>query len=126
MKHIGILENVMINLNEYDGLIAKSRSWIDPTYKRLYSEELERKPYFTILTKYNPVENITNYYIVMLDKLNDKYLCDETSVSKTGVVKVPLDKFWNKLPMSNIKTKTEVLVDLVDKDEHTIVYYLDI
>lgn len=116
----------MINLNEYDSVITKSQTWIDPALKRLYSNSITRKPYFTILKKYNPANNTNDYYLVLLDKINNKFVCDETYVNKTGTVKIPLDKFWDKIPLSNIYERTDILIELVEEDEHTIVYYLDI
>lgn len=116
----------MINLNEYDGVVIKVNSWIDPQYKRLYSDSIKRKPYFTILKKYNPNTNTTDYYLVMLDKINNKFVCDETNVSNSGTVKVPLDKFWDSLPINKYIQRTDIYIEFIEEDEHTIVYYLDI
>ena len=116
----------MINLNEYDNVVTKSKNWIDPEFKRLYSNNIKRKPYFTILKKYDRTNDTSDYYLVMLDKLNEKFVCDETYITKTGTVKIPLNRFWDKLPIATIHEKVDVLIDLVEEDEHTIVYYLDI
>jgi len=116
----------MINLNEYDNINDNHVNWVDPRFHTLYSTEIKRKSFFTIVKRYDNVNKNTDYYLVMFDTPNKRYEIGTTYRTASGLVKIPLTKFWNKLPFSNMKSITDIVIELKDEDDESIVYYLDI
>lgn len=116
----------MINLNEYDNVNIEHKHWIDTAYKALYVTIDKKRSFFTILSKYNKVDKTTDYYLVLLDEPDNTRICATTYRLNAGIVKCPLKKFWNSLPIYNLNGIIDIVIELKEEDEHTSIYYLDI
>ncbi len=115
----------MINLNVYDNAIEQEKTWIDPQYKRLYSYEIEYKPFYTILTRYNPIDKQTYYYIVMLNDVLPDRVCKSVMRTKSGACKINLSDIWNKLKIVG-NEQFNISISKEDEDSDSIIYKLDI
>lgn len=116
----------MINLNEYDSVATVHDTWIDANYRCLYSYNIKYKNFFTILKKYNKINRTYDYYLIFFDNPPDNIVFNKINIRKNGLLKCSLIKFWNSIPITNIQTRQDIIVELKEETDDSIVYYLDI
>ena len=114
-----------INLNEYDDTTTIDKTWIDPNYKRLYSYEITYKPFYTILSKYNPIDKETYFYIVVTDDVIPNKMCKAVMRTKSNACKIDLLTIWDRLRIIG-NEKFAVSITKEDEDEHMIIYKLNL
>ena len=116
-----------MNLNIYETLdIDRTKTWVDPNYKKLYSKEIKHYAMFTILKRYNPKENCYEFFLVLSDKGDDEHIWDAITLTRSGIVKVNLTNYWKLLPFSNQRKEFNVVIEKVEEDDDGVIYYLDI
>lgn len=117
-----------MNLSAYDAVEAKynTGSWINPTYKRLYSKDIEYHPYCVFLKRYNNKLKVMDYFIAMVDDITNHADCHGVVRAKDNTIKIDLSPIWNITSLRNIKERTLISIELKDKSSDGIVYYLDI
>lgn len=109
-------------LNCYDD-VEESKTYIDPSKKKLYSKEIEYKPFYKLVTRYDKSRDKKDFYIAMFDEIKEN--CNATFHS-SNIVKIKLNSIWKELNIDSTKDKQYVFVEEVERDDNTIVYYLDI
>ena len=116
-----------MNLNIYETLdIDRTKSWVNPVYKKLYSKEIEQYSMFTILKRYNPKEKCTEYFLVLSNIGDNAHKWDCITATKGGIIKINLVNYWNFLPFRNKNREFSIILEKVEEDEEGAVYYLDI
>lgn len=116
-----------MNLNIYEKIdIDKTKTWVNCTYKNLYSKEIRRYSMFTILKRYNPKEKCVDYFLVVSDNGDSEHKWDCITFTKSGILKINLFNYWHLLPFANKQGEFNVIIDKVEEDEDGAIYYLDI
>ena len=115
----------MINLNKYDDVIQIKHNWISHKYVRLYSSVIKFKSYFTILKRYNSELKCNDYYLLLSDKPIINKVYKNVICGKNNILKFDLHMFWNKLPIPK-EEDTEIDIELVEEDNDSVVYYINI
>ena len=116
-----------MNLNIYEKVeINRTKTWVDPKYKKLYSRELDLYPLFTILKRYNPTDKCIDYFLCLTREGDSEHKWDCVTRTKTGITKINLSSCWHLLPFKDRLTEFEIIIEEVDRDETGVVYYLDI
>ena len=116
-----------MNLNLYENIdIDRTKTWVNPTYKKLYSKQIKQCSMFTILKRYNPKEKCNDYFLVVSNKGDNDHRWDAVTITRSGIVKINLSNYWNLLPFFNKHSEFNVLIEKVEEDEDGIIYYLDI
>lgn len=116
-----------LNLNLYDSVLPKYKTWINAKLKVLYSRVITYRNYFTILKKYDNKRSETNYYLVCSDERDDENQWSIVCKKSDSVIKMPLNNFWRHINVSNLNSDiTEINIEVVDKADNAEIYYLDI
>lgn len=118
-----------MNLNTYDNIrekLDKTKTWVDIKRKQLISREIKYRPYYCILTRFNPKTNIHSYYLAVLDKIPTDKMFRHTNHDDYGRVKINLSDIWKKTYLNNIKSDINIECKLVEEDNDGEVYYLDV
>lgn len=116
-----------MNLNIYEKVeINRTKTWVDPKYKKLYSREIENYSMFTILKRYNPKEKCTDYFLVVSKTGDNEHRWDCVTTTRSGIVKINLVNYWHLLPFQFNQKEFELIIEKVEEDETGVVYYLDI
>lgn len=115
----------MINLNAYDSVQIINKTWIDDKYKKLYSKVIPYKVFFTLLRRYNTKDKVYDYYLLISDKTDNAHVWD-TAINNKTYVKYNIEPYWNILPTHKLRGVTEINIELVDSDDESQLYYLDI
>ena len=80
-----------MNLNIYEKIdIDKTKTWVNCTYKNLYSKEIKHYSMFTILKRYNPKEKCVDYFLVVSDSGDSEHKWDCITFTKSGILKINL------------------------------------
>lgn len=117
----------MVNLNIYDKVGAQcNKTWIDPTYKCLYSREIPKYTAYTILKRYNSSYRGYDYYLVLSNNPDSNHIWNTVVTTNSGILKFRLTSIWHMLPCRNKTEQFDIPISEVDKDENEVVYYLDI
>lgn len=117
--------DIMINLSAYDNVKIEHDTWIDSKYKRFYSKSIPYRPFFTILKRFNPDLNRTEFYLVLMDEHIDGRVCKPVARSPKGFIKINLGIFWDSLGVGNIGV-AEIEYSTVEVADNAIIYYIDI
>lgn len=119
----------MINLNAYDNIVEiidKKKTWTNVSKKQILSRELKYKKYAYICKRYNNITNIYSYFIILLDeKPYDKTIV-RTKRDNYGRIKINIGSIWNETSLSDLSKDINITIKLVDEDDDSIVYQLDI
>lgn len=116
-----------MNLNNYDNVeTVCGKTWIDPTYKYLYSKEIKYHSSYTILQRYNKKENCYDFFLVLSNNPDNSHLWNCVTRTKSGTIKINLNHVWHVLPIKNNINEFDVNIKEVDKDDESVIYYLDI
>ena len=60
---------MVMNLAAYDKVEQNiTKTWINPRYNRIYSNELEHYSFYTFLKKYNKENDCFDYFLAMYNK----------------------------------------------------------
>ena len=97
-----------MNLVAYDTLsspIDKTRTWIDFANKRIMSREFPHRNYVTFGKNFNPDENRTVFYIILLDDEPTDRASFRTIVTTNGCIKIDLRGIWVDAGLSKFTSK---------------------
>lgn len=118
-----------MNLNVFDVVESTNRTktFADPDYKIIYSNEMQIKKYYCILSRFNPRVNNYKYFICFSDKPIRDARMRSTSFTRSGFVKINASNIWDKTCLKNIKDVTNINIEEVEiEDDNQKIYYLDI
>ena len=119
-----------MNLNSYDDALTKidkSKTWLNVKYKTLFSREIKYMKYYNISKRYNKTLDITNYYIILCDKLVGDRKWLNTVVDDYGRIKIKIPKeIYNTTILATIESDENINIEKVDTDDSCAIYYLDI
>lgn len=117
-----------MNLNAYDIVEEKSMgTYVDPEYKRLYSDSIKFRHYYYFFEKYNPQTRSKDYYIYLSNGDIDNAVKHSTSLTKSNEVRIDLKPIWNKnITLRLIDSITKINIELIAEDDDGVMYYIDI
>lgn len=115
-----------MNLAAYDKVEQNiTKTWINPRYNRIYSNELEHYSFYTFLKKYNKENDCFDYFLAMYNKPikdNKNY----NVIIDNDTVKLNLFSIINEPIFKNITNKTYINIEIVNKQPDGIIYKLNI
>lgn len=116
-----------LNINAYDKIEVNynNKSWINPIYKKLYSNEIEFRNYYAFLERYNNQINAYDYFVILSDVQFDDINWHSTVKRKNNIT-LSLQSIWNKANLNRIHQKEFISLSKVDSDKDSIVYYINI
>ena len=117
-----------LNLNPYDKVENQfnNKTWINPKYKKLYSKEIEFKPYYSFLQRYNKNSNTYDYYVIFSNVQYDDINWHSTTTNKNKAITINLSSIWNKSTLNRIKTPESISLIKKEEDKDSVIYYIDV
>lgn len=118
----------MININAYDVVEPNfyKTTYVRPTYKKLYSKEIKYKTYYGLLQRYNSTTRSHDYYLFMTNLLKDDIKLYTTGYDKNGTIKINLGTIWYNTNLKYVTKDSGITIKLIEEDEDSALYYLDI
>lgn len=118
----------MINLNAYDIMESNitTGTWVNPYYRKLYSTELKHFTFYTFMKRYNIKFRRYDYFIVLSNDEIPNAVSRGVTTNKRGNIKLDVSTIWNTTSLAKLRKETIVSVELIDEDEESAVYYIDI
>lgn len=116
-----------MNLSAYDVIkqINYLKTWVDPRYKRLYSRELPDYKFYSFAKKYNPDNNVTDFYIILHNNIDTDLIIHPVIIDKR-VTKLYLKDIWNESPLRTITNIENIKLDIDDNtQDDCIIYKID-
>ena len=108
-----------MNLNDFEivkAKINKRKTWIDCNKKILYSREIKKRQYYSILKKYNPTTNNTDFYIMTFDDIHYDIEYKPLIQDTYKRIKVYINDIWLE---TNLHVFASFCTVLVTPLEHT-------
>lgn len=118
-----------MNLSAYDSVeqnLDKTKTWVYPTKKILYSREMIFHKYYILAKRFSPVTKTTSYYIIFVDNKQEGKKCILTNVDEFGRIKLRINSIWNNTSLKHIKTNTNINIEHIEHTDDGDIYYLDI
>ena len=116
-----------MNLAAYDIInvgIDRSKTWIDPRYKKLYSREIKnRRNFYTFSKTYNP---LTDNYVIHLILLDDNIGGTKCLpiIDKVGVIKINISRIIGDI--QNFTVPKNISINHVEHSDDGDIYELNI
>lgn len=118
-----------MNLNEFNVVtkaINKQKSWIDCDRKVLYSREIRKRQYYSILKKYNPTNNNTDYYILTFDEPISDVAFKPLIRDNYQRTKIYLNEIWIESNMYLFERMCNVLVTAMERTPDSDLYLINL
>uniref|UniRef100_A0AAU8MJZ9 Uncharacterized protein n=1 Tax=Geladintestivirus 1 TaxID=3233133 RepID=A0AAU8MJZ9_9CAUD len=110
-----------MNFTTYDNVNSKrldrTKTWINPRYKQVFSAEIKYKNYYQIIVRYNTNTKENEYFVAFMDnKDEDNKSCriDELGRTRFSIANIWNDFCNNITKETNIKLNYEESFDNVD------------
>ena len=95
----------LVAYDNVDSITNNKRSWIDVHHKVLYTREAKYHKYVCFGKNFNPDENRTVFYIILLDDEPTDRASFKTIVTTNGCIKIDLRGIWIDAGLSNVTSK---------------------
>ena len=95
----------LVAYDNVDSITNNKRSWIDVHHKTLYTREVKYHKYVCFGKNFNPDENRTVFYIILLDDEPADRASFRTIVTTNGCIKIDLRGIWIDAGLSNVTSK---------------------
>ena len=95
----------LVAYDNVDSITNNKRSWIDIHHKTLYTREVKYHKYVCFGKNFNPDENRTVFYIILLDDEPTDRASFRTIVTTNGCIKIDLRGIWIDAGLSNVTSK---------------------
>jgi len=95
----------LVAYDNVDSITNNKRSWIDVHHKTLYTREVKYHKYVCFGKNFNPDENRTVFYIILLDDEPTDRASFRTIVTTNGCIKIDLRGIWNDAGLGNVTSK---------------------
>lgn len=118
-----------MNINAYDSItekLDKTKTWVEVKRKLLLSREIKYRPYTCLLKRYNSRYNTYSYFIAVLDNPPEDKVYNHTKTDDYGRFKISLSDIWNKTYLSTLKSNCNINIELVENDEDSSIYSIDV
>lgn len=114
-----------MNIFTYDNPNTNTNTYIDPTYKRIYSTDIKYHKYCSLITRYNKELEKDEYFIACYDQDSPANKFTKLNIRNTGnSVKIDLAPIWANTKFAFLKKTTYLTVDIEEQDDTSIVYKL--
>lgn len=116
----------MTIFNAYDAIEKKhSKTYVDPKYKKLYTNEISIRKFYSFGKRYNPNTKENEFYLILSNDTTDDRNWHSITTRK-GLYNFQLFPIWRDSNLNYLNEITDITLRKVDEDADTIVYYLDI
>ena len=95
----------LVAYDNVDSITNNKRSWIDVHHKTLYTREVKYHKYVCFGKNFNPDENKTVFYIILLDDEPTDRASFRTIVTTNGCIKIDLRGIWIDAGLSRVTSK---------------------
>ena len=95
----------LVAYDNVDSITNNKRSWIDVHHKVLYTREVKYHKYVCFGKNFNPDENRTVFYIILLDDEPTDRASFRTIVTTNGCIKIDLRGIWIDAGLNNVTSK---------------------
>ena len=95
----------LVAYDNVDSITNNKRSWIDVHHKVLYTREVKYHKYVCFGKNFNPDENRTVFYIILLDDEPTDRASFRTIVTTNGCIKIDLRGIWVDAGLSKFTSK---------------------
>ena len=95
----------LVAYDNVDSITNNKRSWIDVHHKVLYTREVKYHKYVCFGKNFNPDENRTVFYIILLDDEPTDRASFRTIVTTNGCIKIDLRGIWVDAGLNNVTSK---------------------
>lgn len=95
----------LVAYDNVDSITNNKRSWIDVHHKTLYTREVKYHKYVCFGKNFNPDENRTVFYIILLDDEPADRASFRTIVTTNGCIKIDLRGIWVDAGLNNVTSK---------------------
>ena len=95
----------LVAYDNVDSITNNKRSWIDVHHKVLYTREVKYHKYVCFGKNFNPDENRTVFYIILLDDEPTDRASFRTIVTTNGCIKIDLRGIWVDAGLSKVTSK---------------------
>ena len=95
----------LVAYDNVDSITNNKRSWIDVHHKTLYTREVKYHKYVCFGKSFNPDENCTVFYIILLDDEPTDRASFRTIVTTNGCIKIDLRGIWVDTGLNNVTSK---------------------
>ena len=95
----------LVAYDNVDSITNNKRSWIDVHHKTLYTREVKYHKYVCFGKSFNPDENLTVFYIILLDDEPADRASFRTIVTTNGCIKIDLRGIWVDAGLSKVTSK---------------------
>lgn len=96
---------------EHKQKLDRTKTWINPKYKQIFSSEIRYNTNYQIITKYNNNTCNKEFYIAFVpnpDKETKRCRIDEL-----GRMRINISSIWNEL-FSDVKVDTNIIFEYVE------------
>ena len=95
----------LVAYDNVDSITNNKRSWIDVHHKTLYTREVKYHKYVCFGKNFNPDENRTVFYIILLDDEPADRASFRTIVTTNGCIKIDLRGIWIDTGLNKVTSK---------------------
>ena len=95
----------LVAYDNVDSITNNKRSWIDVHHKVLYTREVKYHKYVCFGKNFNPDENRTVFYIILLDDEPTDRASFRTIVTTNGCIKIDLRGIWVDAGLNKVTSK---------------------
>lgn len=103
-----------MQFTQYDNLnkkIDRTKSWINPKYKQVFSAEVSFSKYCQILNTYNPSFDEYEYFVAFMDKKDAEN--KNCRIDEIGRTRFSIAEIWDKF-CPNITSDTQVNLEYIE------------
>lgn len=103
-----------MNFTTYDNVkqkLDRTKTWVNPKYKQVFSAEIKYHHYCQIIRKYIPEENIYEYYIAFMD--NKDFENKSCRLDELGRTRINISEIWNDF-CKDISVDTNVILEYIE------------
>lgn len=117
-----------MNLVAYDKLsspIDKSKTWIDIANKRIMSREITHRKYVSFGKRFNPNENRSVYFIIILDDPPVDRTYNRLIFDGYGRAKIGVKTIWNEIGFNKLTHDVNISIKHIDNTDDGDIYEID-
>ena len=117
-----------MNLSAYDTIsnkLNKRKTWLDNNKQVIISREVNKRPYYTFVKRYEPELNTNVFFLVLLDDKTPNSQCYITHQDDYGRLKFNVSPIWKELPFTEYIGQN-IPLEYIEHTDDGDIYKIDI
>lgn len=102
--------------------LDKTKSWVNVSYKQIFTREIKYRKYTAINKRYNSETSEYDYFIVMTDTTYPGKISKSTYVDNYGRIKIRVDHIWKECNLKYYTKDTNIDITNVESGNDYDVY----